>query len=293
MKSYQPGILAPLPPVARHLLFSLKPEGQPQESLKKLRAIADGEKLVVGIGKSLTDTLDKNIEGLKNFVNDPKARVNTPSTPFALWCWLRGTDRGELVHQTHLIRETLEPSFEIKQTIDSFQYGTGLDLTGYEDGTENPKGEKAIQTAFVENGISGMSGSSFVAVQQWVHDLTKFQSQPQTDQDNTIGRRKSDNKELEDAPPTAHIKRTDQESFSPEAFMLRRSMPWSDATQEGLVFVAFGKSFEAFDLQMKRMVGAEDGIIDALFNFTKPITSSYFWCPPIIQGQLDLTALGF
>ena len=43
-------------------------------------------------------------------------------------------------------------------------------------------------------------------------------------QDHSIGRRKSDNQELGNAPASAHVKRTAQESFFPEAFVLRRSM---------------------------------------------------------------------
>ena len=41
--------------------------------------------------------------------------------------------------------------------------------------------------------------------------------------------------------------------------MLRRSSPWSDARRAGLYFVAFGCSFRAFDVQMRRMSGADDG----------------------------------
>lgn len=40
-------------------------------------------------------------------------------------------------------------------------------------------------------------------------------------------------------------------------------MPWADVHQAGLVFVAFGNSFDAFDALLRRMVGAEDGIVDA------------------------------
>ena len=53
-----------------------------------------------------------------------------------------------------------------------------------------------------------------------------------------------------------------------------------------------GESFDAFEAQLKRMVGAEDGITDALFKFTTPISGSYFWCPPMISGKLDLRTLG-
>jgi putative iron-dependent peroxidase len=137
-----------------------------------------------------------------------------------------------------------------------------------------------------------LGGASFVAVQQWVHDLDKFAAIPRKQQDHAIGRRKSDNEEIGNAPPSAHVKRTGQESFSPEAFVLRRSMPWADATRAGLVFVAFGKSLDAFEAQLKRMVGAEDGTADALFTFTRPVTGVYLWCPPVRKGRLDLRAIG-
>ena len=40
-------------------------------------------------------------------------------------------------------------------------------------------------------------------------------------QDNTFGRRINDNTEINDAPESAHVKRTAQEDFSPEAFVLQ------------------------------------------------------------------------
>jgi putative iron-dependent peroxidase len=131
-----------------------------------------------------------------------------------------------------------------------------------------------------------------VAVQQWVHNLDAFEAMTPHKQDHTIGRRKRDNKELGNAPAFAHVKRTAQESFNPAAFILRRSMPWAEAKQAGLVFVAFGNSFDAFDALLRRMVGVEDGIVDALFTFTRPISGSYFWCPPMKNRRLDLCALG-
>ncbi len=292
MKNTQPGILTSVPRLARYLIFSLKLDSDPKKALTDLRQVADGDKVVVGLGKSLALAVGVDIAGLRTFPNYAGAGVEIPSTPFSLWCWLRGEDRGELVHQTRLIRSTLARTFHLKNVIDAFQYGPSLDLTGYEDGTENPKGDGAVEAAIVKGAGAGMDGSSFVAVQQWVHDLDHFQSMSQAEQDNTIGRRKSDNQELDDAPVSAHVKRTAQESFQPEAFVLRRSMPWADATNEGLVFVAFGKSFDAFDALLRRMVGAEDGVTDALFSFTRPISGSYFWCPPVANGRLDLTALG-
>jgi putative iron-dependent peroxidase len=291
MNNTQPGILAPVPRLARYLTFSLKPDSDPKKALMDLRELADGDKVVVGIGKSLALALGVDIAGLRNFPNEMGAGIEIPSTPASLWCWLRGKDRGELVHQSRLIHGSLASGFHLNNVIDAFQYGPSLDLTGYEDGTENPKGDDAIEAGIVKGAGKGLDGSSFVAVQQWVHDLDQFQSMSVEKQDNTIGRRKSDNEELDDAPLSAHVKRTAQESFQPEAFILRRSMPWADANHEGLVFVAFGKRFDAFEALLRRMVGGEDGVTDALFSFTRPISGSYFWCPPMDNGGLDLRVL--
>ena len=267
MSHAQPGILAPVPPHARYLTFALKQGAKPQSKLRALAAAADGKACVVGIGSVLAFALEKEIAGLRPFPHTSAEGVEVPSTPAALWCWLRGDDRGEIVLRARAIEKILAPAFEVAGSIDAFKYRGGRDLTGYEDGTENPKGKKAEAAAIVNDKRAGIGGASFVAVQQWVHDLERFASMPQKQQDNTIGRRKSDNKELGGAPASAHVKRTAQENFTPEAFLVRRSMPWADATQAGLVFVAFGRSLDAFDAQLKRMAGAEDGTVDALFTF--------------------------
>ena len=187
----------------------------------------------------------------------------------------------------HLLR----PGFHSERTVDGFKYDRGLDLTGYEDGTENPKGIAADNAAIVKDAGPGLDGSSFVATQQWVHELDHFEALPQDERDNIIGRRLSDNEEIDDAPLSAHVKRTEQESFDPPAFVVRRSMPWADASGEGLMFVAFGKSLDAFEVQLMRMTGQEDRISDGLFRFSRPVSGSYFWCPPVSNGFLDLSAI--
>jgi putative iron-dependent peroxidase len=288
----QPGILAPVPALARYLFFVIGPEADSRASLRALCGSADGDRTVVGLGESLVLALGRKIDGLGTFPHYAGAGFEVPSTPAALWCWLRGDDRGELVLRARSIERAVAPAFRLSQTIDAFRYGTGLDLTGYEDGTENPKGAAAVAAAAVAGRGRGLDGASFVAVQQWVHDFDKFESMTAREQDNAIGRRRSDNEELADAPHSSHVKRTAQESFDPAAFILRRSMPWADERRAGLVFVAFGKSFDAFEAQLRRMVGAEDAIPDALFKFTRPVSGGYFWCPPLKNRHLDLGALG-
>ncbi len=291
MKSVQPCILAPVPRVARHLTFALKPDSYPRDALQGLERVYEGNSTVVGLGDSLVKALGGSIRGLRTFPHYSGPGFTVPSTPAGLWVWVRGEDRGELVHRARRLTRDLAAAFYLDHVIDAFQYGPSLDLSGYEDGTENPRGEKAEEAAVVAGNGEGLDGSSFVAVQQWVHDLDHLDTLAEDEQDRIIGRRKRDNKEMEEAPPSAHVKRTAQERFNPPAFVLRRSMPWADGSRAGLVFVAFGKSFDAFDALLRRMAGVEDGISDALFRFTRPITGHYFWCPPVKDGALDLRAL--
>lgn len=292
MSQVQKGILAPVPPLARYLSFTIAPGKNPASSLRNLCKLADGDKTVVGLGQSLVRALDREVHGLEVFPSYSAPGFDVPSTPASLWCWLRGDDRGELVHRARAIVQSIAPGLQLQHTIDGFRYKSGFDLSGYEDGTENPKGAAAVKAAVVAGKATGLDGGSFVAVQQWVHNLDTFEAMTTNKQDHTIGRRKRDNKELGNAPASAHVKRTAQQSFNPAAFILRRSMPWADAHQAGLVFVAFGNSFNAFDTLLRRMVGADDGIVDALFTFTRPISGSYFWCPPMKSGRLDLRAVG-
>jgi len=288
----QPGILAGVPPLARYLAFTLVDAGQARNALQIVRGGIDGESAVIGLGESLVEGLDANIPGLKPFPAMVGAGIEVPASPGSLWCWLRGADRGDLVLHSRQLQAQLAAAFELTRVVDAFKYDTGRDLTGYEDGTENPEGDAAVAAAIVAERGRGLDGSSFVATQQWLHDMKRFEALSPREQDHSMGRRRSDNEELDDAPESAHVKRTAQENFSPEAFVLRRSMPWANESQMGLHFVAFGHSFDAFEAQMRRMIGADDGIADAIFKYTRPLTGNYYWCPPMRDGQLDLSALG-
>ncbi len=292
MESAQRGILLPPPGLAVYLNFDLAAGADVRAALASLRDQVDGEQVVAGIGLSTVQALGRQIDGLRPFAALSGPGVDVPATPAALWLWLRGTDRGELLHRARQLEAAVLPVFYLREAVDGFQYRDGHDLTGYEDGTENPKDAAAEAAALVRGRGPGLDGSSFVAVQRWVHELARFEAMPAEQQDLSVGRHRIGNAEIDDAPPSAHVKRTAQESFSPPAFVLRRSMPWARGLEGGLMFVAFGHSLDAFQAQLRRMTGAEDGITDALFRFTWPVTGAYFWCPPVDSGRLDLRALG-
>lgn len=290
----QPGILAPVPAVARALTFRVGAGADPRAGLERLAGLVCDDGVVVGVGAGLAAALGRPLAGLEEIpaLVGPSS-ASSPSTPQALWLWLRGSDRGALVHQQRALLAALGDAFVVDGVSECFKHREGRDLSGYEDGTENPKGDAIASTALVADRGDGVDGGSFVAVQRWQHDLGRFFAHDSATRDDMMGRRASDNAELTEAPPSAHVKRTAQESFSPAAFVWRRSMPWADPSGEGLLFIAFATSLAPFTAQLRRMVGLEDGVADALFRFTRPTSTSSFFCPPLCaDGRLDLRAFG-
>ena len=289
----QPGILADPAPAGRYLSFTLTNAGDAElkSALARLVAEADGIKMVVGFGRSLVARLDADVPGLRTMPTYVGRGLETPSTPAALILWLRGTDQGEITGRGRKIEAMLKPAFRVMHRLDGFRHDGGRDLTGYEDGTENPHDNEATGVVGVTGAGDAMEGSTFLAIQQWEHDFEAFEAFDPATRDDMIGRRQSDNEELEDAPESAHVKRTAQESFEPEAFMLRRSLPWVEGNRGGLMFSSFCKTLDAFEAQMDRMTGAEDGIADALFQFSRVLSGAYFWCPGMKDGKLNLAQL--
>ena len=80
------------------------------------------------------------------------------------------------MHAARGTERLLIPAFDLVKLIDGFQYRDSRDLTGYVDGTENPQDDDAIAAAIVSGQGAGIDGSSFVAVQQWRHDLDYMES---------------------------------------------------------------------------------------------------------------------
>lgn len=156
MSLSQPGILAPVPSFSRYLEFGAVRDMDP----------------VIGLGPGLVQGFEGSIRGLRPFPALSGPGCEIPSTQADIWCWVRGTDRGHITHAGRSIAKALQPAFRCDRLVDGFKFDRGLDLTGYEDGTENPEGGAAVDAAITENAGPGIDGSSFVATQQWVQIST-------------------------------------------------------------------------------------------------------------------------
>ncbi|HXU00254.1 MAG TPA: Dyp-type peroxidase [Polyangia bacterium] len=285
----QPAILEAAPPLARHVSFALHADADPEAALRAIGAAQHDPRTVIGVGTPLVERLGRPIAGLRAFPDDLPP---FPSTQLAAWAFLAHGDATRLFDAGRELAGRLRGLLDVVDEVDAFAYRDGRDLSGFVDGTENPKGEDAVRAAIIAGRGSGLDGGSFVAVQRWVHDLDAVARMTAGARSSAIGRDLETNDELEDAPASAHVKRTAQESFDPPAFVVRRSMPYGGIREHGLNFVAFGESLDRFERQLRRMAGRDDGIPDGILSFTRAVTGAYYFCPPLRQGRLDLRALG-
>ncbi|MCK6591605.1 MAG: Dyp-type peroxidase [Polyangiaceae bacterium] len=290
----QRGIFEPVPPVGAVMVFDADPGTDVRKGLSAIRSegVKEGG-VVLGIGQPLALSLRASIKGLRGFPAMSGLGVAFPSTQGALWVLVRGSEQGEVLDRSLSIQRKLGVGFRLMEEVEGFRYRGGRDLTGYEDGTENPKGEAAVEAAVVAEGEPGVALGTFVAVQRYVHDLERFQGYDAAARDAIIGRRADTNEEIPDAVASAHVKRSAQESFDPPAFMLRRSMPWGGVREHGLYFIAYVESLDRFERVLHRMAGLDDGTVDGLMGFTRAISGGYYFCPPLADdGGLDLRAFG-
>ncbi len=160
----------------------------------------------------------------------------------------------------------------------------GRDLTGFVDGTENPKGEERAEVALVGDEDPVFAGGSYVSVQRYVHDLARWQRLALAEQEATIGRTKAGDEELADdvKPPTAHIARVVIEDEGRELQVLRHSLPYGNTAECGLYFVAYGRSPAPFRRMLERMVRADEaGHFDRLLDYTRAVSGASFFVPSV------------
>ncbi|KGA94247.1 Dyp-type peroxidase [Leptospirillum ferriphilum] len=289
-KNIQPALFSPSRPFGQTLSFSIQAGRKAEDLLDTISGCFDPDQDLIGLGEPLLRLFPRSVPGLSTFPSLSGTGFSIPATQEALWILVLGKDRTEVFDRTRVLTSVLEHVLALRDTMETFVYDGGKDLTGYIDGTENPPEEDRPAVALLD-GDEGLAGSSFVAVQRWEHDLTHFRSRSSDEQDAIIGRHRTTNEEMPEAPPSAHIRRSARESFSPPATLFRRSMPWARGDRQGLEFIAFSRSLSAFDRILRRMAGLDDGIPDALFSFSRPVTGGYYWCPPMRNGRLDLSWL--
>jgi putative iron-dependent peroxidase len=182
-------------------------------------------------------------------------------------------------------RRELGAAVEVMDEVHGFRYLDARDLTGFIDGTENPKGSKTrARVALIGDEDPAFAGGSFVVTQRYVHELEKWGGLALREQERVIGRRKRDSAELSDRakPPTAHISRVVIEEDGEELEIVRHSFPYGSTSEAGLFFIAYNKTQDTFEKMLARMMGtAGDDLHDRLMDFTVPVSGAMFFAPSL------------
>lgn len=246
------------------------------------------ERVVVAFGSSLLGTLapDAMPAGARPFTEVVGVGGTVfPSTQDDLLVWFASATADRNLSSAWLARVALGEVAELREETPGFQYFDHLDLTGFEDGTENPKGEDRDAVAFLSTGDHG-AGGSFVLAQRWVHDLAAFERLPTAEQEATFGRTKDGSVELDPLPDGCHVERVVMEDDSgDEREIYRRSFPYGDTSELGLFFLAFSADHATFHDMLERMSGAADGTRDRLLSVSQPVSGAYYVAPS--AGDLD------
>lgn len=242
------------------------------------------ERVVVALGSSLLGTLAPEAmpAGVRPFTDvvGPGGTV-FPSTQDDLLVWFASATADRNLSSAWLARAALADVAELGSETPGFQYFDHLDLTGFEDGTENPKGAERDEVAFLPEGEPG-AGGSFVLAQRWVHDLAAFERMPVADQEAVFGRTKDGSVELDPLPDGCHVERVVMEDDGgEEREIYRRSFPYGDTSELGLFFLAFSADHSTFHDMLRRMSGEADGTADRLLSVSRPVSGAYYFAPSV------------
>src|SRR5438876_8710595 len=130
--------------------------------------------------------------------------------------------------------------------VHGFRYFDDRDLIGFVDGTENPRGDAAIDAVLVGEEDATFAGGSYVIVQKYLHDLAGWNALSTEAQERIIGRKKVSDIELDDSvkPTSAHNALTTIVEDGKEIKILRDNMPFGRATQRefGTYFIGYSRS---------------------------------------------------
>jgi porphyrinogen peroxidase len=248
----------------------------------------------LAIGANYWDTLFPGARPaeLKPFPAMQAASREVPAIEFDLFVHLR-CDRFDILHLVaNEVAQMFEDLVDLVDEERGFRFMDSRDLTGFVDGTENPRGRHRQEVALVGEEDPLFRGGSYVHVQKFAHQLGKWQRLPHKKQEDIIGRTKQDNVEYAacDKAPTSHTRRVNLKDDQGNALeILRQSMPYGSVKEQGLIFISLCKTPTHFEKMLHSMVyGDGEGNHDHLLHFTQALTGSAFFAPSLdFLAQFD------
>jgi putative iron-dependent peroxidase len=287
MRTAQYGIFTLGNPAHAFLEFDLVKDGTRAELVAAVKAFSTprttggGVNLVVGFRPELwrevaPEDTPAEVAGFNADLVGPDG-YTMPATQHDLVLWFTSSTYDYIFDFTHDAVHALEHVARIADETASWPYHGKLDLTGFIDGTENPKLTEAPDVVLVPEGKQGEAGSVLL-LQKWPHDASKWEALPVAKQEKVIGRTKADSIELDPKPANAHAAKTDQDKFGK---ILRRNMPYGIFTNHGTMFVGFSAEQNRLTKMLESMAGLIGEERDALTYYTHPVTGAYYFVPAL------------
>lgn len=182
------------------------------------------------------------------------------------------------------IMESIGDIVSVADEVHGFRYFDDRDVMGFVDGTENPRGDVARDTAIIGSEDPAFEGGSYVIVQKYIHDMKAWNALPTEMQERIIGRRKLSDVELSDAekPAYAHNALTNIEENGRQLQILRDNMPFGRPGhgEFGTYFIGYSRTPRITEIMLENMfVGRPPGNYDRLLDFSQPATGSLFFVP--------------
>jgi len=168
--------------------------------------------------------------------------------------------------------------------VQAFRYFEARDLIGFVDGTENPRGQAAIDAVLIGDEDPAFAGASYVIVQKYLHDMNGWNALSTETQERIIGREKLSDIELDDSvkPTSAHNALTVITEDGKEIKILRDNMPFGRPAQGefGTYFIGYSRSPRPTEQMLENMfIGRPPGNYDRLLDFSRAVTGNLFFVP--------------
>lgn len=268
-----------------YLEFDLRPAAEEAAlvamvaSLREPRTTIGGVNLVCGFRPELWRSVvpgeaPTHAEGFNHDVAGIDGYV-MPATQHDIVLWISGSSYDVVFDTSRDVIAALLPLASVADETVGWPYHHDRDLTGFEDGTENPTVVEATDVALIPEGDRG-AGGSILLLQKWPHDAAVWESMSVEDQERAMGRTKLGSIELEDKATDSHVERTDQDSFGK---IFRRNLPYGTATDHGTMFVGFSAEQGRLAQMLESMAGLTEGVRDALTFMSRPLTGAYYVIP--------------
>jgi putative iron-dependent peroxidase len=292
-------VLAPLTRAAIFLVVCVKPDRESCAAVRSLcadlsgifravdfRRIEGGLSCVASFGSVAWDRLfgKPRPRELHPFRELGSGERHAVATPGDVLFHIRARQMDLCFEVAAQIMERIGGSVASVDETHGFRYFDDRDLLGFVDGTENPRGDAALEAALVGAEDSAFAGGSYVIIQKYLHDLSKWNALTTEQQERIIGRRKLSDIELSDAakPSSAHNALTTIVQDGEEVKILRDNMPFGQPGhgEFGTYFIGYSRSPRTTEQMLENMfIGRPPGNYDRILDFSRAVTGSLFFAP--------------